>query len=131
MARGPKLMGGKREGAGRKKGARNKRTEAMVKKAEAGGAMPLDIILKQMRKADADADRLKTLKHPDAKAIRDAEDTAFLRAKEAAPYLHPRLQSVTQKIDPIDLTKLPRDVLEQLITAAEGLERARAGTTTH
>lgn len=122
---------GGRKGGGRPKGVRNKRTEALIAQAEAGGAMPLDIILKQMRAADAEATRLRTEKNPDGKAIKEAEDIAFERAKDAAPYLHPRLQSVTQKTEPLDLSKLPRELIEQALQLEEALERARQGETTH
>ncbi len=125
------MAGGRRPGSGRKAGGRNRITREAVEKAKAGGAMPLDIILKQMRKYDAAADKLERSDNPDPKAILEAEALALERAKEAAPYLHPKLQSITQKNEPIDLSKLPRDVIEQLIAAAESLERARAGETTH
>lgn len=122
---------GGKKGGGRPRGRRNRRTEAMVAKAEAGGAMPLDIILKQMREADARADELKATETPDAAAIREAEEVAFTRAKDAAPYLHSRLQSITQKIDPIDLSQLPRELIEQAIELEQAIERSRRGKTTH
>lgn len=122
-------FGGARQNGGRKPGQRNKRTQAMIAKAEAGGAMPLDIILKQMREADALAQQLAADKQPDQKAIKEAKDTAFERAKDAAPYLHPRLQSVTQKNVPFDLTKLTDDELKALLPILKRIERDKLGSS--
>lgn len=78
--------GGARPGAGRKKGGSNKLTQEAVKKAKAGGKMPLDYLLEVMRDAGAE----------EARRI-DA-------AKAAAPYCHAKLQPVdgdgdsTQKV---------------------------------
>jgi hypothetical protein len=70
----PKSKGGKREGAGRPPGSVNKVTKAVVEKAAAGGIMPLDYMLKELRTSD---------------------DPVVRRwaAAQAAPYLHPRLAS--------------------------------------
>ena len=70
--------GGKRPGAGRPIGAATKRTREIADKAAAEGLMPLDVMLRAMRE-HADAERWD-----DAAAI----------AKDAAPYLHPRLATV-------------------------------------
>jgi hypothetical protein len=64
---------------GRPKGARNRRTRAVLEAAEAGGEMPLDYMLTVMRDPKVDAKR------------RDA------MAMAAAPYLHPKLSSVEPK----------------------------------
>lgn len=68
--------GGARPGSGRKPGAPNKRTAALVKAAEAGGVMPLDYMLSVMRDASED---------PDVRL--DA-------AKASAPYVHAKLSSI-------------------------------------
>jgi hypothetical protein len=94
-------LGGKRENAGRKKGTPNKITRANIEKAQASGPMPLDIILKQMRKFDALAEKAKNLAEK-----KEYEDRAHERAKDAAPYLHHRLQSMTVSEKPLDLSKL-------------------------
>lgn len=62
--------GGARPGAGRKKSGTNRITEEAIARAEAGGEMPLDYLLRVMRDIKAD----------EAKRI-DC-------AKAAAPYLH-------------------------------------------
>jgi hypothetical protein len=64
---------------GRPKGARNRRTRAVLEAAEVGGKMPLDYMLTVMRDPKADG------KRRDAMAI------------AAAPYLHPKLSSVEPK----------------------------------
>jgi len=69
-------LGGARPGAGRKKGGHNRLTEDAVKKAQAGGIMPLDYLLNIMRDKTADDD-----KRIDA-------------AKAAAPYCHAKLQPI-------------------------------------
>jgi hypothetical protein len=74
-------QGGKRVGAGRKPGTRNKRTEEQVAAVEASGLMPLDYMLTVMRNESEDA-----LRRLDA-------------AKSAAPYVHARLSSIEHKGD--------------------------------
>lgn len=68
--------GGKRPGAGRKRGAPNKATAARQKAVEQSGLTPLDYMLSIMR------DETKP-----------TEDR-FEAAKAAAPYVHPKLASV-------------------------------------
>ncbi len=73
--------GGKRPGAGRKKGSATKKTRKTTKLAQqaAGdGPLPLEVLLKVMRHFDAKKQFAK------AAAI----------AAQAAPYLHPRLSAV-------------------------------------
>lgn len=67
--------GGKREGAGRPKGAANKATQAERDAIAASGLTPLEYMLSVMRDSADEAKRL------------DA-------AKAAAPYCHARLSSV-------------------------------------
>lgn len=78
--------GGKREGAGRKKGSPNKRTAETVAKVSATGITPLDFMLNVMRKPyPRSATAAQKLAHD---AIR------FEAAKAAAPYVHAKLSSV-------------------------------------
>ena len=70
------MRGGKRDGAGRKRGVPNKLNASLREKLNAGGIAPLEFMLQVMRDPRQDlAVRLET-------------------AKAAAPYLHPRLQAV-------------------------------------
>jgi hypothetical protein len=49
--------GGKREGAGRPKGARNKKTLALIAAIEASGLTPLDYMLAVMRNPEEPVER--------------------------------------------------------------------------
>ena len=68
--------GGSRPGAGRKPGARNKRIAAQIKAIEDSGLTPLDYMLSILRDED------KT------------ESVRLQAAKDAAPYVHQKLQSL-------------------------------------
>src|SRR5215472_14572578 len=70
--------GGKRTGSGRRKGEPNKKTKAMIEKAEAEGIMPKDVLLSVMRMCYAAGDYVK----------------AAEIAKDAAPYFSSRLAAV-------------------------------------
>lgn len=78
MARGSKP--GERRG-GRTKGQPNRKNRETIAKAEALGITPLEVMLEAMMAHY----RLGNL------------DEAALKAKEAAPYVHPKLASVEQK----------------------------------
>lgn len=71
--------GGKREGAGRPKGAVNKATAARQAEIAASGLTPLDFMLNRMRDESMD------------------EEARFEAAKAAAPYVHPRLAATEIK----------------------------------
>lgn len=70
--------GGARPGAGRKKGSGNKRSRAIAMQAFKDGLSPLEVMLRAMRE-HAQAERW---------------DAASGIAKDAAPYMHPRLASI-------------------------------------
>ncbi|MEO8325497.1 MAG: hypothetical protein ABI618_06590 [Nitrospirota bacterium] len=74
------MKGGKRPGAGRKKGIPNRASAAREAAITASGLTPLDYMLSTMR------DETKPL------ALR------LDMAKAAAPYVHPRLASVEQAV---------------------------------
>lgn len=111
--------GGKREGAGRKPGSLTKRTREVAEKALAEGRAPLDVMLDNMRHfqqvaLDAEAilsgltaeefagDKGKNLKPEDQFKLLLAEvkraagfrQMAHDCAKDAAPFVHPRLANV-------------------------------------
>lgn len=78
------MRGGKRQGAGRRKGQVSKQTELrkqIAEKALSEGISPLDYMLNILRDETAE------------KAQR------FQAAKEAAPYVHPRLAAVEHSGD--------------------------------
>ena len=76
--------GGKRAGAGRKKGAatqRTKKTNTIAEKAAGDGVLPLQVMLEAMREMY------------EAKQL----GKAAAIAKDAAPYLHRRLATITHE----------------------------------
>lgn len=75
------MRGGKREGAGRKPGVANKASIARQARVAAEGLTPLDYMLQLMRDDGQDIELRAEM------------------AKAAAPYIHPRLASVTHKGD--------------------------------
>lgn len=75
--------GGLRQGAGRKKGAATAKTRAVADQAISDGITPLEVMLGAMRSAWSAGDKDKAAEH----------------AKDAAPYLHPRLASVQHSGD--------------------------------
>src|SRR3954451_15409963 len=80
--------GGLREGAGRPRGSRGKRTQEAVAKAETLGPTPLEVLLESMHAARAEG----------------ARSEAVDCAKAAAPYLHSKLAP----------TSLPAPVHEEM-----------------
>lgn len=102
--------GGKRNGAGRPKGAATKRSREIADKATQEGLTPLEVMLTAMRE------------HAKAKRWDDAASIA----KDAAPYMHPRLASMQHTgrnggpIQTMDVTKLKGMTDEEL----DLLERA-------
>jgi hypothetical protein len=71
--------GGKREGSGRRKGSLNRKTQAIAKDMVASGALtPLEVMIKAM------TIHVKARRWDQAAAI----------AKDAAPYIHPRLAAM-------------------------------------
>ncbi|VTU34188.1 hypothetical protein [Variovorax sp. RA8] len=89
--------GGARKNAGRKAGAATKRTREIADKAAEEGLTPLEVMLQTMRALVGRFDNLR------AAAVSDAErDLVPLDlmieasgiAKDAAPYIHPRLAAI-------------------------------------
>lgn len=78
--------GGKRKGAGRKKGSCTKKTREIANRAIKEGITPLEVMLKAMR---AECERVAGL------PLHDQDwSKACGYAVSAAPYIHPRLASV-------------------------------------
>lgn len=91
--------GGKREGAGRKAGTPNRRTEERVAKIEASGLTPLDYMLSILRD-----EQMPT-------------DSRFEAAKAAAPYVHAKLASVEHKGD-LNVTTRTKEERDAIVAAA-------------
>lgn len=81
--------GGARPGAGRKAGSATKRTRQIADAAAAEGITPLEFMLRIMRSAPPD----------EATALEKATwlGMQFEAAKQAAPYVHPKLSSVSSQ----------------------------------
>ena len=77
--------GGRRPGAGRPIGSKNQRTAEIARAASESGITPIEVMLGAMRELWAQGT-------PEAK--REAAEIA----KDAAPYIHPRLASIDQTI---------------------------------
>jgi hypothetical protein len=77
--------GGKREGAGRKEGSATKRTREIADKAAQEGITPLEVMLQAMREALG----------PEGKNFVAAQPFA----RDAAPFMHPKLASTEMKMD--------------------------------
>lgn len=73
--------GGKRLGSGRPKGAANKKTREIAEAVVKEGITPLEYFMKILRDEAMPS------------------DARFAAAKEAAPYIHPRLQAVQHSGD--------------------------------
>ena len=89
--------GGKRQGAGRKPGATTTKTREIADKAAAGGITPLEFMLSVLRDESAPT------------------DARFEAAKQAAPYIHPKLSSIEAKIDADvrrSVRRIERDIID-------------------
>jgi len=113
MARGSKP--GERRG-GRKKGVPNRASQRRQAEVAASGATPLDVLLRRMRYHDAQAEA--ALKKKDATSaerhMREADDAA----RAAAPYVHPKLQSIQhtgREGGPIEVADMSRNDLARRI----------------
>lgn len=96
--------GGARAGAGRKAGGMNAKSRAIADRAAAEGITPLEVMLVAMRE------------HFEKKAF----DAAAAIAKDAAPYMHPRLASIEQRIEGEMTT---RTIGTEPMTEAEWVEK--------
>jgi len=96
------MRGGKRQGAGRKKGSVGTKTkirQQMVKAANDGDLMPLQFMLEALRDTG------------------NPFDVRYKAAVDAAPYLHPRLATTT-----LEGGEKPLGI-EHLISAIDGKTR--------
>jgi methanogenic corrinoid protein MtbC1 len=87
--------GGIRSGAGRKRGAANQKTRAVADKAAASGITPLEVMLEVMRFHHAVAtNEIAKGDEMNQSLVADALDASSSAAKDAAPYVHPRLAAI-------------------------------------
>lgn len=85
--------GGTRNGAGRKKGIPNKKTQELQEKVASEGITPLDFMLDIMRNEDEDPFR------------------RYQAARDSAPFIHPKLAAQALQVGPIDCVE---DIIESL-----------------
>lgn len=85
-----KKRGGARPNAGRKAGGANAKTRLIADKAMAEGITPLEVMLRTMREMVEVADALP--RRSDKRLVQLAGASGI--AKDAAPYCHPRLNSI-------------------------------------
>jgi hypothetical protein len=113
--------GGKRPGAGRKRGRLNERTVArqqLAASAAKEGISPLEVMLKRMRHYHSVAEReLAKGENADLGIIDRALKAANESAKDAAPFLHPRLSAVEHTGTPID------DAITEFLKLIDGTSR--------
>lgn len=92
------MLGGRREGAGRKPGSKTKKTVDIALKAAEEGITPLEYMLSILR---------------DPNALPERRDWA---AEKSAPYMHPRLQAheVSGKDGgPLEFSQIQRVVIDE------------------
>jgi hypothetical protein len=88
------MRGGKRPGAGRKKNVPNRASANRERKVAASGETPLDVLLRAMRLLSALADESAN----DKKQFEHYIRAAAAIAKDAAPFVHPRLSTIEQPV---------------------------------
>ena len=108
MARANK-HGGKRAGAGRPKGSRSRRSEAVAEKLLSQGKCPVDALVRLAEEAEANGDRLQ----------------AIGVWKAILPFVYPKPKAV--EIDPEAVVELARLLSEAKIRATEGADDAPFG----
>lgn len=88
--------GGARAGAGRKKGSTTQRTREIADKAASdGGVLPLDVLIAVMRFHFGEATTEITKgEEGNRPLLVESFECAREAAKDAAPYMHPRLQAI-------------------------------------
>lgn len=90
--------GGARKGAGRKAGSITTKTREIADRAMAEGITPLEVMLQSMRRCWDDAESFQAKvaggDKDAALVVMGARQAACAIAKDAAPYVHPRLAAV-------------------------------------
>ena len=82
---GPVGQGGARPGAGRPPGSKNQRSANVARQATEAGITPIEVMLSAMRELWEEGTSI-------------SKREAARIAKDAAPYVHPRLASIDQTV---------------------------------
>lgn len=112
--------GGKRDGAGRRKGSAHVKTRKVADRlASDDGATPLDVMVGAMRIMWAKAEALKDKPEREAERLDYAVQASELASK-AAPYIHPRLAAVEHlgnEAKPLQVNITDREAARRLFFA--------------
>jgi len=126
------MHGGKRDGAGRRRGSPNRASARREQSIANTGRTPMDILVRAMRYFDNMADRALNQKNPNEKRVSAAFKLAVDVATKAAPYIHQRLATVdhTPQFDLKRLTESEQvDVIRLLVKADPTGNAARIADT--
>jgi hypothetical protein len=115
--------GGARKGAGRKPGAATRKTRVVADRAATEGITPLEVMLTAMR----DCYRLGIGSRPGKRRDRFVAGAVSI-AKDAAPYIHPKLSAVmlNATIDDPDVRDLSDADIERRIAELSGGKKSDA-----
>lgn len=100
--------GGKQPGAGRPKGAVSRRTQDLIDRCASEGVMPLDVFLNDMRyfyNLGENKMRVAEETAPGNKQAKEFRAATALKeiarecARDAAPFLHPKLASLQANVN--------------------------------
>ena len=106
------VRGGRRPGAGRPPGSKNQRSAEIAREAVEAGITPIEVMLNAMRELWEEG-------------TSEAKREAAKVARDAAPYVHPRLASIDQTIN--EPHKFVVVVPEPCRTAEEWEANVKAG----
>jgi hypothetical protein len=114
------MHGGKREGAGRRKGARSRASAMREQFIAQTGATPVDIMVNIMRCAFDMAQRELKQDEPNEAKVKWAFGLALESAHRAAPFAHPRFSAVDHSatLDASKLTQEEIDLVEPILRKA-------------
>ena len=121
--------GGKRAGAGRRKGAHNRASARREQLIAQSGLTPLEVMITGMRRLHELAENERKKKGHDKREVAAAYSAAIDAAHKAAPFVHPKLTTINPS-DRLDLSKLTReeiDIVEPILRRA--VDRAQRGET--
>jgi hypothetical protein len=114
------MHGGKREGAGRRRGSANSASARRQQYIAQTGWTPIDVMIGVMRCAYDMAQRELNQKTPNESKVRWAFGLALESAHRAAPFAHPRFSAVdhSASLDESKLTQEEIDLVEPILRKA-------------
>jgi hypothetical protein len=121
------MHGGKRPGAGRPKGSRNRANARLEQFVAHSGPTPRDVLIQIMRHHLQAAEQELAQKKPDNRRVDAALDRAVDAAHKAGPYVHSRMSAVDAKFDISKLTTKEAAIVERILRRAA--QRGCAGPT--